>query len=157
MDRELVGAGAKEVSDDADVVTVIEQLEQLPALVAKVVALEVKLEAQARLLQASEGGFAHEAEVEEASGKTDGRLLVFEFFAATGGVFSKDLLDGVGEVEFARIGFLPEGLDFRQLLAAQFVDVFLERQARSPWVGKEVIIAGEAFGGGVLGKAGKRV
>ncbi len=68
VNRQFVGLGAEQVSAHADVVADIEQLEQLEALFADRVLLDVELQPLALLLQVDEGGLAHGANGDQAAG-----------------------------------------------------------------------------------------
>ena len=68
VDGEFAGAGAEQVSADADVVAEVEQFVEFESLVADCIFLDVNLQLLAALLQVSESGFAHEANGHDASG-----------------------------------------------------------------------------------------
>ena len=118
MDAELAGAGAEEIALDADVVADVEELVELPKLVADGIFLDVDLEPFAGLLEMGEAGLAHEADGNQASGDGDGDALGLQLFARAGGVRGQNLGHLVGGVEVVGIGRLTEGFDLLQLLLA---------------------------------------
>ena len=71
MDAQFAGAGAEQISADADVVAEVEQFVQLESLVADRIFLDVDLQSLAALLQVGEPGLAHEADRHDASGDAD--------------------------------------------------------------------------------------
>ncbi len=74
---EFAGAGAEEISADADVVAEVEQLVEFESLFADRVFLHVNLEACPSLLQVGESGLAHQANGHDAPGHAhiDARIL----------------------------------------------------------------------------------
>ena len=59
MDGEFAGAGAKQISADADVVAEVEEFVEFESLFADRVFLDVDLQFLAALLQVREPGLAH--------------------------------------------------------------------------------------------------
>ena len=118
VDAELAGAGAEEIALDADVVADVEELVELPQLVADGIFLDVDLELLAGLLKMGEAGFAHEADGDQASGNGDGDALGLELLAGAGGVRGENLGHLVGGIEVVRVGRLTKGFDLLQLLLA---------------------------------------
>ena len=91
VDGEFAGAGAKQISADADVVAEVEQLVELETRVADGVFLDVNLQALAVLLQVREAGLAHEADRHDASGNAHVDARLFQFFAGLLGVVRQNL------------------------------------------------------------------
>ncbi len=80
MDGELAGAGAEDVAGDADVVSQIEQLVELKALLAYGIEANVDLQPLAALLQLGKTGLALGADGHDAPGDRDhGPLRVQHF------------------------------------------------------------------------------
>ena len=98
VNAELAGAGAEEIALDADVVADVEELIELPVLVADGIFLDVDLELLAGLLEMGEAGFAHEANGNQASGDGNGDAFGFQ------------LLAGAGRVRGQNLGHLVSGL-----------------------------------------------
>ena len=71
VDAEFAGAGAEQISADADVVAEVEQFVELESLVADGIFLDVDLQPLAALLEVGESGLAHEADRHDASGDAD--------------------------------------------------------------------------------------
>ena len=128
MNREFAGAGAEEVSADADVVAEVEQFVEFESFVADGIFLDVNLQLLAALLQVSESGFAHQANGHDASGHADVDARLFEFFGSLLRVCAQNLLERVGEFVLAAVGGLAQGLDLFQLFAAQVVNMIVECQ-----------------------------
>src|SRR5258708_15619580 len=107
----------------------IAQVEQFPEFesgVADGIFLDVELKSLPILLQVRESGLAHQPDGHDASRDAHvdaGSLQVLSGFSAIG---SQNLRDRVTEVVLMRIGGLSESFDFLQLLAPDFVDVFVE-------------------------------
>ena len=118
VDAELAGAGAEEVAFDADVVADVEQLVELPELVADGIFLDVDLQLFAGLLEMGEAGLAHEADGDEASGDGDLDARGLQLFAGAGGVRGQDLRHLMSRAEVVGIGRLTESFDLLQLLLA---------------------------------------
>src|SRR5882724_2054017 len=140
MHAELASAGAEQISADADVVAQVEELPQLKALFANSVLLDVELEPLSILLEEREPGLAHQADRHDASGDAHVDPCGLEFLARLAAVFGQNLRNGVAEVVLARICRLPESFNLLQLLAPDFVDVFVERHAKSLRVSESAII-----------------
>ncbi len=136
VDGELAGAGAEEVADDADVVAEVEELVEGEGVFADVVLADVDLHALARLLELGEAGLALDADGHDASGDADGdgRGRGLELFGGEGVEGGAELGDGVaggvgvgvGGLGLVEAGFLSEGGDLLQLVAAEGVEVLLK-------------------------------
>jgi hypothetical protein len=118
VDAEFAGAGAEEISFDADVVADVEELVELPELVSDGILLDVDLEFFARLLKMREAGFAHQAYGDKASGNGYGGALGFKFFARAGGELGENLRHLVAATKVMRVGRLTKSFDLLQLLFA---------------------------------------
>ena len=80
MDGELAGAGAEDVAGDPDVVSQVEQLVELKALLSHGVEANIDLQPLAALLQLGKAGLALGADGHDAAGDRDhGPLRVQRF------------------------------------------------------------------------------
>jgi hypothetical protein len=118
VDTEFAGAGAEEISFDADVVADVEELVEFPELIADGILLDVDLKFLAALLKMREAGFAHQADGDEASGNGYGGALGLKFFARAGSELGENLRHLVAATKVMRVGRLTKSFDLLQLLFA---------------------------------------
>jgi hypothetical protein len=111
VNGEFVGAGAEQISANADVVAEIEQLEKLESLVAHGILLYVNLKLLAHLLHMHEAGLAHKAHGHDASCDAYVHARGLELLIGRIGVLRQDLGNGVGELESVRIGLVAKGFN----------------------------------------------
>ena len=133
MNAEFAGAGAKKITPDANMIAQIEEFPEFKALCAYSVFLDLELEPLPILLEVRKPGLAHQPDRHDASRDAHVDPRCFQFLACLAAVFGEDLWNGVAEVVLARICRLPESFNLLQLLAPDFVDVFVERHA-NPFV-----------------------
>ena len=106
----------------------VEQLVKLESFFADGVFLHVNLEPLSLLLQVRETGFSHQANGHNPAG--DARIYsgIFQLLRGFLRVLRQDLRDGMGKFVFCGIDPLPKSLNAFQLLAPQFVNIFVEWQ-----------------------------
>ncbi len=118
VDAEFAGAGAEEISFNANVVADVEELVEFPELIADGILLDVDLKFLAGLLKMREAGFAHQADGDEASSNGDCSALGFKFLARSGGELGENLRHLVAATKVMRVGRLTKRFDLLQLLFA---------------------------------------
>ena len=128
MHREFAGAGAEEVSADPDVVAEVEQLVKLKSFFTYGIFLHVNLQALSGLLQVREASFAHEADCHDAPGDAHVDAWILQLFSSLLGIGGENVWNRVGEIVLAGVRLLSEGFNLLELVAAQFVDLFVEGQ-----------------------------
>ncbi len=128
VNAEFAGAGAEQVSADADVVAEVEQFVEFESLVADGVFLDVDLQPLAALLQVGEPGLAHKANRHDASGHAHVDARLVQFLGGLRRVLRQNLLQRVGEFVLAAVGGLTERLNLLQLFAAQVINMVVECQ-----------------------------
>ena len=128
MDAEFTGARAKQISTDADVIAQVEQFPEFVSGVADRIFLDVDLQPLAVLLQVSEPSLAHQADCHDASRDPHRHARRFQFVSRLPAVLGENLRHGVAVVELRRISRMPESFNLLQLLAPDFINIFVECQ-----------------------------
>ena len=128
MNAEFARPGAKKISAHANVIAQVEQFPQFVSGITDRIFLDVDLEPLPILLQVREAGLAHQPDRHDATRDSHGDARRFQFFRRLAAVLGQNLRHGVAEVIFARISRMPEGLNFLEFLAPDFIDIFVECQ-----------------------------
>ncbi len=128
MNAEFARARAKQISANANVIAQVEQLPQFVSRIADRVFLDVDLQPLAILLQVREPGLAHQPDRHDASRHPHRHPRRFQFLRRLPAVLGQNLRHGVAVVELSRISRMPESLNLLQLLAPDFINVFVECQ-----------------------------
>ena len=128
MNAEFARARAKQISADADMIAQVKQLPQFKAGIADRVFLDVDLQPLPVLLQVREPGLAHQPDRHDASRNPHRHPRRFQFLGGLPAVLGQNLRHGVAEVKLSRISRMPESLNLLQLLAPDFINIFVECQ-----------------------------
>ncbi len=128
MDAELARARAKQISANSNVIAQVEQLPQFKAGIADRIFLDVDLQPLAVLLQVREPGLAHQPYRHDASRHPHGHARRFQFLRGLPAILGQNLRHGVAVVVLPRISRMPESLNLFQLLAPDFINIFVECQ-----------------------------
>src|SRR5207244_13248181 len=126
--RQLAVARAEQISGNANVIAEVEQLVKLESFFANCVFLHVNLEPLSLLLQMREAGFAHQANGHNPASDAHIYTGISQLLCGFLRILGQDLRDGMSEFVFCGIGPLAESLNAFQLLAPQFVNIFVEWQ-----------------------------
>src|SRR5258707_235206 len=128
MNAELPRARAKQISANSNMIAQVEQLPKLVARIADRIFLDVDLQPLSVLLQVREPGLAHQPDRHDASRNPHRHPRRFQFLSSLPPVLSQNLRHGVAEVVLPRISRMPESLNLLQLLAPDFINIFVECQ-----------------------------
>src|SRR5438105_3083660 len=128
MDAQLAGSRAKQIATHADVIAKIKQFVKLKSLVADGIFLHIDLQLLTGLLQMREPGFTHQPDCHNPSSDAHVYPGIFQLLGSFLRIFGQNLRNRVREVVMAGIRLLSKRLDLFELVAAQFVDLFVEGQ-----------------------------
>src|ERR1700694_3180931 len=128
MDTELACARAKQISANSNMIAQVEELPQFVAGIADRVFLDVDLQPLSVLLQVREPGLAHQPDRHDASRNPHRHPRRFQFLSSLPAVLSQNLRHRVAVVVLPRISRMPESLNLLQLLAPDFINIFVEWQ-----------------------------
>src|SRR5207302_9357131 len=126
--RRLAGPRAEQVSGNANVIAEVEQLVKLESFFANRILLHVNLEPLSLLLQMRESRFAHQANGHNPASDAHSYSGIFQLLRGFLRILGQDLRDGMRGFVFRRIDSLPESFNAFQLLAPQFVNIFVKCQ-----------------------------
>jgi len=126
MDGELAGPGAEDIAGDTDVVSQVQQLVEVKALLSHGVEADVDLQPFAALLQLGKTGLALGADGHDASGDLDHGPLRVEHFGGDISELLPHLREGVGGEKLVGVGLLAEVGNLAQLVFAQREEIALE-------------------------------
>src|ERR1035441_8227675 len=131
MNAEFARTRAKQISANPYVIAQVEQLPQFEAGIADRVFLDVDLQLLPVLLQVREPGLAHQPERHDASRDAHRHPRSIQFLRSLPAVLGQNLRHAMAVVELPRISRMPESLNLLQLLAPDFINVFVECQCVS--------------------------
>ena len=128
VDAQLTGTRTKQVATHTDVIAKIKQFVKLKSLVPHGIFLHIDLQLLTGLLQMGEPGFTHQPDCHNPSSDTHVYPRIFQLLGGFLGIFGQNLRNRVREVVLAGIRLLSKRFDLFELVAAQFVDLFVEGQ-----------------------------
>src|ERR1017187_9478782 len=131
MNAEFARTRAKQISANPYVIAQVEQLPQFEAGIADRVFLDVDLQLLPVLLQVREPGLAHQPERNDAPRTPPGPPRSLQSLRSLPAILGQNLRHGMAVVELPRISRMPESLNLLQLLAPDFINVFVECQCVS--------------------------
>ena len=146
MDGELAGAGAKDVTRDANVVAEVEQFVELKALLSHGIQTDVNLQPLAALLELSKPGLALGANGHEAPGYCDLGPRGIQYFGRCFFKLLAQLSQGVRSNKLVGIGRLAQGCYLVQLIFAERKEIALEFRLEQ-WLPLPRIITAGGVGG----------
>src|SRR5208282_409842 len=142
MNAKLARARAKQISANPNVIAQVEQLPKFKARVSDRIFFDIDLQPLPILLQVREPGLPHQPYRHDASRHPHGHPRSFQFLGSLSPILSQNLRHGMAEVKLPRISRMPESLNLLQLLAPDFINIFVECQ----WVSfKRVSVEGVSY------------
>src|SRR5208282_253339 len=131
MNAEFARARAKQISANSNMIAQVKQLPKFVAGIANRVFLDVDLQPLTILLQVREPGLSHQPYGHDASRNPHRHPRRFQFLRRLPAVLSENLRHGMAVVKLPRISGMPESLNLLQLLAPDFINIFVEWQCVS--------------------------
>jgi hypothetical protein len=126
MNAKFAGAGAKHISADSDVIAQVQQLPKFVTGIADRIFFDVDLEPLSILLQVRKPRLAHQSDRHDASRHAHRHPRRFQFLRRLPPILGQNLRHGVAVIKLSRISRMPEGLNLLQLLAPDFINIFVE-------------------------------
>src|ERR1700719_229341 len=117
-DRQLVGAGAKEMAVNPYGVPQVQELKKLEALFSDYIFLHIDLNTLAAALNMGETGLAHQPNGNDAAGHTNVATIGFEIACGRLGIGVNELGGAVGPAKFPREWIKAKLLNLLELFLA---------------------------------------